>query len=76
MPTRLRFDRWFLPRSAQARPQEQRAMGWGGSLHVKMGWAFTADLSVDVDHEQRRPTQVCATGVHFGFITLAGQRVT
>lgn len=46
VPTQLRFDRWFLPLAVPLGLGPKNSELWvgAGSLHVKMGWAFAADI--------------------------------
>jgi hypothetical protein len=66
----LRFDRWFLPLSAPfgLGPRNSGLRVEAGSLHVKMGWAFAAEISwTSITSAKPTNTRVYTAGVHYGF---------
>ena len=68
VPLELRFDRWYLliSRPLGIGPKTSELRVDGGELHVKMGWAFAADIpltSITKAEAARGP--VYAAGVHF-----------
>ena len=68
MQTELRFDRWFLPLSVPLGlgPKTSELRIEGGNLHVKMGWAFTADIPLtSITNAQASKARVFEAGVHF-----------
>lgn len=70
VPTQLRFDRWFLPLTVPLGLGPKNSELWvgAGSLHVKMGWAFAADIPLtSITKAEATNARVYAAGVHFGF---------
>lgn len=70
VPTQLRFDRWFLPLAVPLGLGPKNSELWvgAGSLHVKMGWAFAADIPLtSITKAEATNARVYAAGVHFGF---------
>ena len=66
--TELRFDRWFLAlsRPLGLSPATSELRIEAGNLHVKMGWAFTADIPwTSIKSAQPFDRRVFAAGVHF-----------
>jgi hypothetical protein len=66
--TELRFDRWFLPLSVPLRlgPNNSEVRVEGGTLRVKMGWAFTADIPLtSITSADATDERVYAAGVHY-----------
>ena len=67
MQTELRFDRWYLPLSVPLGlgPKNSELRVEAGSLHVKMGWAFSGDIPlVAVKSAEPALTRVYTAGVH------------
>ena len=67
MQTELRFNRWYLPLSVPLGlgPKNSELRVEAGSLHVKMGWAFSADIPlVSVNGAEPALTRVHTAGVH------------
>jgi hypothetical protein len=63
----LRFDRWFLPLSAPlgVGPKNSELRIDGGNLHVKMGWAFTADIPLtSITEVEPSNERAYSAGVH------------
>ena len=68
--TELRFDRWFLPLSVPfgLGPKNSELRVEAGDLHVKMGWAFSADSPLtSIESAGPIHTRVFSAGVHYGF---------
>lgn len=69
MQTELRFDRWYLPLSVPLGlgPKHSELRVETGNLHVRMGWAFSADIPL-ASSKSAEPanTRVYSTGVHYG----------
>jgi hypothetical protein len=66
----LRFDRWFLPLSVPfgLGPGNSDLRVEAGSLHVKMGWAFAADIPLmSITSAKPTNTRAYTAGVHYGF---------
>jgi len=66
----LRFDRWFLPLSVPLGlgPKNSELRVAAGDLHVKMGWAFSADIPLaSIKSAERANSRVYTAGVHYGF---------
>jgi hypothetical protein len=67
--TELRFDRWYLPLSVPVGlgPRNSALEVEAGNLHVKMGWAFLADIPL-ASIKSAKPTnaRVYGAGVHYG----------
>ena len=61
MQLELRFDRWFLPLSVPLGlgPKNSALRVEAGNLHVKMGWAFSAEIPLASIKVPSRPTLVC-----------------
>lgn len=67
MHTELRFDRWFLPFSVPfgLGPKTSELRLDGGTLHVKMGWAFVADIPLaSITTAAPAKSRVIEAGVH------------
>ncbi|HTQ18277.1 hypothetical protein [Mycobacterium sp.] len=67
MQPELRFDRWFLPLSVPlgVGPKNSELRVEAGNLHVKMGWAFTADIPLaSITKAEPSNDRVYSTGVH------------
>lgn len=65
--TELRLDRWYLPLAAAVGLGPKSTELWveGGTLHVKMGWAFTADIPVtSIKTAEPSNERVFTAGVH------------
>lgn len=65
--TELRFDRWYLPLAAAVGLGPKSTELWveGSTLHVKMGWAFTADIPVtSIKTAEPSNERVFTAGVH------------
>ena len=70
MRPELRFDRWFLPLSVPIGlgPKNSELRVEAGNLHVKMGWAFSADIPLtSIKSAEPINTRVYSAGVHYGF---------
>ncbi|BBX96587.1 hypothetical protein [Mycobacterium lacus] len=68
MQAELRFDRWFLPLSVPLGlgPASSELRVDAGNLHVKMGWAFTADIPLAaIKKAEVSNARVFSAGVHF-----------
>jgi hypothetical protein len=68
--TELRFDRWFLPLSVPLGlgPKNSELRVEAGNLHVKMGWAFIADIPLtSIKSAEATNARVYAAGVHYSF---------
>lgn len=68
MQTELRFDRWFLPLSVPLGlgPKNSELRLTAGSLHVKMGWAFVADIPLtSIKSARPASSRFFEAGVHF-----------
>lgn len=66
--TELRFDRWYLALSVPLGigPKNSELRLDAGNLHVKMGWAFTADIPVaSIKRAEATNARVYTAGVHF-----------
>ncbi|MHA7653598.1 hypothetical protein ACX9NE_27880 [Mycobacterium sp. ML4] len=67
MQTELRFDRWYVPLAAAVGlgPQNSELRVEAGTLHVKMGWAFTADIPLTaIKSAEESHERVFTAGVH------------
>lgn len=68
MQTELRFDRWYLPLAVAVGlgPKASELRVDGGNLHVKMGWAFNADIPLTSikNAEPAADARVFVAGVH------------
>ena len=67
--TELRFDRWYLPLSVPLGlgPKHSELLVETGNLHVRMGWAFSADIPLaSIKDAEPANTRVYAAGVHYG----------
>jgi hypothetical protein len=66
--TELRFDRWYLPLAVAVGlgPKASELRVDGGNLHVKMGWAFNADIPLTSikNAEPTADARVFVAGVH------------
>lgn len=68
MQPELRFDRWYLAVSVPfgIGPKNSELRIESGHLHVKMGWAFTADIPLtSITQAVKSNARVFAAGVHF-----------
>ncbi|ACC41260.1 hypothetical protein NJB18091_00250 [Mycobacterium marinum] len=68
MKTQLRFERWFLPLSVPLGlgPKNCAVGVEAGNLHVRMGWAFAADIPVaSIKSAALTNARVFAAGVHY-----------
>ena len=68
MEAKLRFDRWYLPLAVAVGmgPERSELRVAGGSLHVKMGWAFDADIPLaSIATAEAKDERVLAWGVHY-----------
>jgi hypothetical protein len=66
--TELRFDRWYLPLSVPLGlgPNNSELRVEDGNLHVKMGWAFQADIPLaSIKNAQPSNARIFEAGVHF-----------
>jgi hypothetical protein len=66
--TELRFDRWYLPLSVPLGlgPKTSQLRVEGGNLHVKMGWAFEADIPLtSIKNAEPSNARVFEAGVHY-----------
>ncbi|QUR67668.1 hypothetical protein [Mycobacterium spongiae] len=66
----IRYDRWFLPLAVPLGlgPNNSDLRFESGHLHVKMGWAFAADIPLtSITKAEATNARVYAAGVHFGF---------
>jgi hypothetical protein len=66
--TELRFDRWALPLTVPVGlgPKKSELRVESGKLHVKMGWAFTADIPLtSITSAEPTNARVYAAGVHY-----------
>jgi hypothetical protein len=66
--TSLRFERWYLPLAvAVGLGPRQSEIRWdAGVLHVKMGWAFGADIPLaSITNAEAADERVFAWGVHY-----------
>jgi hypothetical protein len=66
--TELRYDRWALPLTVPVGlgPKQSELRVQGGNLHVKMGWAFTADIPLtSITKAEPTDSKVYTAGVHF-----------
>ncbi|RUP00973.1 MAG: hypothetical protein EKK34_31655 [Mycobacterium sp.] len=67
MQTELRFDRWYVPLAVAVGlgPKSSELRVEGGKLHVKMGWAFTADIPLSsIKSAEASNERVFTAGVH------------
>jgi hypothetical protein len=67
--TKLRFDHWYLPLSVPLGlgPKHSELQVETGHLHVRMGWAFSADIPLaSIKSAEPVNTRAYATGVHYG----------
>lgn len=67
MQPELRFDRWFLPLSVPLGlgPKSSCLRVDDGTLHVKMGWGFIADIPLtSITKAEASDARVYAAGVH------------
>jgi hypothetical protein len=70
MQTELRFDRWYRPLAVSVGlgPKQSDLRIESGNLHVKMGWAFTADIPLtSITNAEVSNKRAYTAGVHFGF---------
>jgi hypothetical protein len=70
MQTELRFDRWYIPLAVSVGlgPKRSALRIESGNLHVKMGWAFTADIPLtSIRNAEATNKRAYTAGVHFGF---------
>ncbi|MCV7077615.1 hypothetical protein AWC27_27715 [Mycobacterium szulgai] len=68
MQTELRFDRWYLLLSVPLGlgPKTSELRVDGQNLHVKMGWAFTADIPLrSIKNAEPTNSRAYTAGVHF-----------
>ncbi|WP_068187271.1 hypothetical protein [Mycobacterium sp. UM_CSW] len=68
MQTSLRFERWYLPLAAAVGlgPRHSEIRLDAGVLHVKMGWAFEADIPLaSITKAEPASERVFAWGVHY-----------
>jgi hypothetical protein len=66
----LRFDRWYVPLalSVGLGPNRSALRIESGNLHVKMGWAFAADIPLtSITNAEATNQRAYTAGVHFGF---------
>lgn len=66
--TELRFDRWYLPLAVPVGlgPKNSELQVDGGNLHVKMGWAFLADIPLaSIKSAEPANTRAYTAGVHY-----------
>lgn len=67
MQAELRFDRWYIPLAVAVGlgPKSSELRVEGGKLHVKMGWAFTADIPLSsIKSAEASNERVFTAGVH------------
>ncbi|GAB3032950.1 hypothetical protein [Mycobacterium bourgelatii] len=67
MQAQIRFDRWYLAIAAPLGigPRNSELRIESGRLHVKMGWAFTADIPLSsIKRAVKSDTRVFEAGVH------------
>ncbi len=63
----LRYDRWYRPLAVAVGlgPNDSELRVGAGNLHVKMGWAFTADIPLaSIKRAEASNERVFAAGVH------------
>ena len=68
MPTKLRYERWFLPLSVPLGlgPERSEVRVEAGKLHVRMGWAFDAAIPLtSIASAEATHARVFAWGVHY-----------
>lgn len=68
MQTSLRFERWYLPLAIPVGlgPRHSEIRLDAGVLHVKMGWAFEADIPLtSIAKAEVADERVFAWGVHY-----------
>ncbi|MGD1171505.1 hypothetical protein ACKUVQ_22055 [Mycobacterium seoulense] len=68
MQTELRYDRWYLPLSVPVGlgPKRSEIRVDGETLHVKMGWAFAADIPLaSITGAARAHDRAFTLGVHY-----------
>jgi hypothetical protein len=68
--TEFRFDRWFLPLLVPLGlgPKNSELRVEAENLHVKMGWAFTADIPMtSIKSAEATNARVYTAGVHYSF---------
>lgn len=68
MDVELRFDRWYLPLSVPLGlgPNNSELRLDADHLHVKMGWAFLADIPLaSITRAEVSDARVFEAGVHF-----------
>jgi hypothetical protein len=66
--TELRYDRWALPLMVPVGlgPKSSELRVEGGTLHVRMGWAFNADIPLSsITNAEETNARVFAAGVHY-----------
>ena len=66
--TELRFDRWYLPLAVPVGlgPKNSELRVDAGTLHVKMGWAFLADIPLaSIKSAESANTRAYTAGVHY-----------
>lgn len=67
MQTELRFDRWYVPLAVAVGlgPKNSELRVEDGRLHVRMGWAFTADIPLaSIKSAEASNERVFTAGVH------------
>jgi hypothetical protein len=65
--TQIRFERWYLALSVPLGlgPERSEVRVDGGTLHVKMGWAFEADIPLSsITGAETTNARVLSRGVH------------
>jgi len=68
VPTKLRYERWFLPLSVPLGlgPERSEVRVEAGKLHVRMGWAFDARIPLtSITSAEATDARVFAWGVHY-----------
>ena len=68
MQTELRYERWYLPLSVPLGlgPSHSEVRVEAGTLHVKMGWAFDADIPLaSITKAEAANERVFTWGVHY-----------
>jgi hypothetical protein len=66
--TELRYERWYLPLSVPLGlgPSHSEVRVEAGTLHVKMGWAFDADIPLaSITQAEAANERVFTWGVHY-----------
>lgn len=66
--TALRYERWFLPVSIPLGlgPRHSEVRVEGGRLHVKMGWAFDAEIPLEsITKAEGIDSRIFGMGVHY-----------